>query len=70
MAYRVEYARSQAQIIWANKPFLGRLGRYVAIRLRDGVLTVAIRHRDMLQWVPVRQALSESEASRWARSGF
>ena len=70
MAYRVEHARSQAWIIWANKPFLGRLGRYVAIRLRDGVLTVAIRHRDMLQWVPARQALTEAEAARWARTGF
>jgi len=70
MAYRVEHARSQAQIIWANKPFSGRLGRYVAIRLRDGVLSVAIRHRDMLEWVPVRKALTDSEASRWARRGF
>ena len=70
MAYRVEHARSQARIIWANKPFPGRLGRYVAIRLRDGMLTVAIRHRDMLQWVPAQKALTNGEASRWARTGF
>ena len=70
MAYRVEHARSQARIIWANKPYSGRLGRYVAIRLRDDVLTVAVRHRDMLEWVPVRKALTERDADRWARTGF
>ena len=70
MSYRVEHVRSQARIIWANKPFPGRLGRYVAVRLRGGVLTVAIRHRDTLQWVPARRALTDSEASKWARMGF
>ena len=70
MTYRVEYARSTARSIWANKPFLGRLGRYVAVRLKGNALSVAIRHRDMLQWVPAHEALTEREASRWAKSGF
>ena len=70
MTYHVEHARSQAQIIWAKKPYAGRLGRYVAIRLRGDSLTVAIRHRDMLEWVPVHKALTDSEGSRWARTGF
>ena len=70
MSYRVEHARSQARIIWANKTYSGRLGRYVAIRLLADALTVAVRHRDMVEWVPVRKALTDSEADRWARTGF
>jgi hypothetical protein len=70
MTVRIESARSEYHVIWANKSFPGRYGRYVAVRLRGTSLAVAVRHRDALQWIPAHKALTEREAERWARWGF
>lgn len=71
---------ARPRAILARRPFEGRLGRYVAVRLRparDGsppVLEVAIANRDAdargPRWVRASEALSEKEAARWARTGF
>ncbi len=55
--------------LWASRPFAGRLGRYVAIRLRDGEVSVAVAGNPMM-WVPARRAMTEKEAEHWARQGF
>ena len=71
MTRTVEHTRNQALIIWANKAFLGRYGRYVAIRLKGRSLSVAVRHHDMLQWIPAHEALTwGAKPKRWARTGF
>lgn len=58
------------QVVWARKPWAGRLGSYVAVRLHRGALQVAIRDLPRPRWVDARQALTEREALRWAREGF
>jgi len=70
MARYVESHPVFGRVLWARKPFLGRLGTYAGIRLRHGRLAVAIRHIDRVEWVPAERALSEAEAAAWARSGF
>jgi hypothetical protein len=70
MARRVENHPVFGCVLWARKPYLGRLGTYVAVRLRHGRLAVAIRHPGWIEWVPADKALSEREAQGWARSGF
>jgi hypothetical protein len=70
MTVRIESARSTSRIIWANKSFPGRYGRYVAVRLRGTSLSVGVRHHEALQWMPAHKALTEREAERWARWGF
>lgn len=58
------------RVIWARKPFQGRHGMYVAVRLRDGKVAIAIRHSGHLEWVPAERALTEREAEAWARNSF
>ncbi len=70
MARQVERHPVFGRVIWARKPFHGRLGTYVAVRLRGGNLTVAIRHAGALEWVPAERALTEHEAVVWSRTGF
>lgn len=70
MARHVEHHPVLGQVIWARKPFHGRLGAYVAVRLRSGHLSVAIRHAGAVEWVAAERALSEREAALWARTGF
>lgn len=70
MANQVESQPSLGRVVWARKPFQGRRGVYTAVRLRHGQLSVAIRHPGHLEWVPAAWALTEAEATAWARSGF
>jgi len=70
MFRRVERHPVYGCVLWANKPYLGRFGLYVAVRLRDGRLAVAVRHQGSVQWVPAERALSEREAEQWVRSGL
>lgn len=58
------------RILWARKPFHGRLGTYAGVRLRNGRLSVAIRHPGSVEWVPAGRALTEGEAVAWVRTGF
>lgn len=68
------------RVIVARRPFDGRLGRYIAVRLQPGPvgsppqLDVAIANREPdargPRWVRASEALSEHEAARWARTGF
>lgn len=59
-----------ARTLWARLPWRGRLGRYVAVRLRGEKLEVGIAGNPVMQWVPAERALRDSEAERWARIGF
>lgn len=70
MALYVERHPVFGRILWARRPFHGRLGIYAAVRLRHGRLAVAIRHGSHVEWVPAERALTEREAVAWARSGF
>jgi hypothetical protein len=70
MVQRIECHPAHGLVLWARKPFPGRFGTYVAVRLRRGRLAVAIRHSGFVEWVPAERALRESEAEAWARSGF
>jgi hypothetical protein len=58
------------QVRWASKPWPGRLGSYIAVRMHRGELEVAVRDSPRPRWVSARQALSDREAERWAREGF
>lgn len=58
------------QVRWAHKPWPGRLGLYIAVRLHRGELQVAVRDLPQPRWVSAAQALTEREAERWAREGF
>ena len=59
-----------SQVLWAKKSFPGKFGRYVAVRLRHGRLSVGVRHPGFVDWIPAERALTLQEAERWARSGF
>ena len=69
MARHIEQ-HSHGLVLWAKKSFPGRRGRYVAIRLRQGRVAVAIRHPGFIEWLPAERALSAREAEMWARTGF
>lgn len=56
--------------IWAKLPWKGRLGLYVAVRLKAEELEVAIAGAPRPTWVPAHRALTEFEAERWAKTGF
>lgn len=61
----------QPAVRWARRAFDGRLGRYVAVRLRNGLLQVALRDADgALMWVDASKALSAAESRRWLQTGF
>ena len=70
MVRRVEHHPVYGCVLWARKPFSGRFGSYVAVRLRHGRLAVGVRHPGFVEWLPAERALSEREAALWARSGF
>jgi hypothetical protein len=70
MVRHVERHPIHGTVLWARKPWLGRFGTYVAVRLKHGRVAVAIRHSGFLEWIPAERALRESEAEAWARSGF
>lgn len=70
MVRHIERHPTHGSVLWARKPFPGRFGTYVALRLRHGRLAVAIRHPGFVEWVPAERALRESEAEVWAQSGF
>jgi hypothetical protein len=57
-------------VLWARKPYAGRYGLCVAVRLREGRLSVGIRRPGFIEWLPAKRALTEREAESWARSGF
>lgn len=67
---QVERHPTFGRVIWARRPFHGRLGVYTGVRLKNGQLAVAIRHAGHLQWVSAARALTEAEAVAWVRSGF
>lgn len=56
--------------IWARVPFQSRRGRCVALRLRGDVLLVGIAGAPAVQWLPVRQVLTDAEAAAWQVAGF
>ena len=70
MVRHVERHPVYGSVLWARKPYLGRYGTYVAVRLRHGRVMVAIRHPGFVEWIPAERALRESEAETWARTGF
>jgi len=70
MARHFERHPAYGCVLWARKPYQGRYGTYVAVRLRDGRLAVAVRQPGFIEWLPPNRALTEREAERWARSGF
>ena len=60
-----------SQIQWACRAYTGKLGRYVAVRLRQGILFVAIAETGRpLRWVRADSALTEAQAQAWLRTGF
>lgn len=59
------------QIQWATRAYTGKLGRYVAVKLRQGTLLVAIAETGVpLKWVRADSALTETQAREWLRTGF
>ena len=70
MVRHIEHHRLYGSVLWARKPFPGRFGVYVAVRLRYGNVAVAINHPGFLEWIPAERALNEYEAEAWARRGF
>ncbi|MEO8753777.1 MAG: hypothetical protein ABI624_13975 [Casimicrobiaceae bacterium] len=70
MARYVEFHAAFGRVVWARRPFHGRLGACTGVRLRNGQLAVAIRHAGHVEWVPAARALTEAEAVAWVRSGF
>lgn len=70
MALHVERHPAFGRVIWARKLLYGRLGTYTAVRLRNGRLSVAIRHPGSVEWLPADRALTEGEAVAWAHTGF
>lgn len=59
------------QIQWASRAYTGKLGRYVAVKLRQGTLHVAIAETGVpLKWVRADSALTEMQAREWLRTGF
>jgi hypothetical protein len=58
------------KVIWAGKPFRGRLGAYIGIVLEAYRLSVAIHTPAGPRWVSADEALSAAEAESWAASGF
>jgi hypothetical protein len=70
MVCHIERHPVYGHVLWARKPYPGRYGTYVAVRLRQGRVTVGIRHPGFVEWMPAERALRESEAEAWARSGF
>lgn len=63
--------RKPAQVRWADRAYVGRLGRYVAVRMRGDVMDVAIAQPGAIpRWVPVSSALTSAEAREWLASGF
>jgi len=64
-------ARKAAQVRWATRAYVGRHGRYVAVRLSGSTLAVAIAEPGgALRWVPAATALSTAEALAWLHAGF
>ena len=70
MSGRIERHPAYGLVLWACKPYSGRFGTYVAVRLRHGRIAVAVRHTGFIEWIPAERALREREAKSWARNGF
>lgn len=63
--------KAPAQVRWATRAYTGRLGRYVAVRLKGDVLEVAVAQpHTPLRWVRATTALTTAEASSWLAWGF
>lgn len=63
--------RKPAQVRWADRAYAGRLGRYVAVRLRGEKMEVAISQQGCAPyWVPANSALTSAEARQWLAQGF
>jgi hypothetical protein len=63
--------RKPAQVRWADRAYAGKLGRYVAVRLRGEVMDVAIAQPGSApHWVPASSALTSAEAREWLVKGF
>lgn len=70
----------RTRTLWANVPWRGPLGRYVAIRVISFAewdrqpakeeLLIAVSKPGSLQWLPAERCLSPAAAERWARIGF
>lgn len=61
---------TREQTIWAKVPFQAKRGRCVAVRRRGDVLWIGLAGSPAVQWVPVRQALTDAEATAWLATGF
>jgi hypothetical protein len=63
--------KTAAQVRWATRAYAGRLGRYVAVRLKGDVLEVAVvQPHTPLRWVRAATALTTAEANSWLAWGF
>jgi len=63
--------RKPAQVLWAGRAYTGKLGRYVAVRLRGDMMDVAILQPGAsLRWVQASSALTSAEAREWLAQGF
>lgn len=58
------------QTIWARVPLQTRRGRCVAVRLRGDLLLVGVAGSPAIQWLPVRQVLTDEEAAAWVAGRF
>ena len=62
------YNTNKSKTLWASKPWHGRLGTYIGIRLEAGQVWVAIWKPKHTKRALSTDALSEDEARDWARS--
>lgn len=62
--------RQEARVIWAKVAFQSPAGRLIGVRLKDGIIEVAIAGAPAPRWVPAERVLSERQAQRWASYGF
>jgi hypothetical protein len=63
--------RRPAQVRWADRAYTGKLGRYVAVRLRGDKMDVAILQPGSApHWVSAGSALTSAEAREWLVTGF
>ena len=62
------YNPPRSRTLWADKPWPGKLGTYIGIRLDADQILVAIKTPTYPYWVRDSDALTESEARLWSFS--
>lgn len=58
-----------APTLWATRPLTVSQGRLLGVRLRDGVVYVALAstERDGLRWIKATSILTEAQVAAWRR---